>query len=641
MRPFITKCGVFVLLAFFSTACIGDLFSNSSNKPLNIGCYNNDSLLLAELIKKYALKETLINDLDKSTEEKIIKSLLDGSLDLFVGRLNIPEEYSEQIESDLAAKDALVIVVNKTNKVDNITKEQLRKIFKREINNWKTLQGANEPILIVDREESSVERQTIYHELFENGGRSISPSITVSNLSEVNSAITKYPNALSYVSFANMDSSQKAVLVDNIPANRENISEGYFPLTRELRVYFNPEKLKANKKYESVQKFLGFLYTKGQEVTAQVGYMPLTATEIELIHLEADPMYIGVAAPLEGPYGDLGRSIVNAAKLAVEEANKLTVEGRPIALMVCNDKGTVKGAITCANKFTKAKVYGVIGHLTSKDSIEASKIYAEKHIVQITPSATHPWFTERPGARGYVFRTVGRDDQQARLISDLIISLPNKVHPIKVNVFNNGTIYGSTLSTLIERELAKSPAVKFLGINSVVQDSAQYHKEVQPLKCDVLVFIGEPGDAAQIVKELALNGKQGITFIGADGIFSQAFIDSAGERAEGAYVTGSAFSSNEAVDEFNMKFKERFQANSSPFAMNSYDATNILINAIRASVEHSCTVNEEVAKAHYEGVTGLISFNSIGDTIQPRMAIYQVVNGEFVKHDKFSYSENR
>jgi branched-chain amino acid transport system substrate-binding protein len=639
LKQFLLKFSI--LLALISTACANPFINHPKLKPLNIAFYKNELNLVNKLVKQYNHKQVLISNLSKADEAKIISSLIDGSMDLFIGNLNLPKEASSSIESEIIAKDALVIVTSKDNPVNNIPKAQLRKILSKEIKNWKELHGKNEPILVVDRETNSIEKETIYAELFDNGESISNTNIMVSNIEEVKSTINKFPNAISYVSFSNLDPSLKAVHIDNIPANRENIKEGYFPLTREIRIYYNRSKLKSSQKLESLESLLDFIYSKGQETVSKAGYMPLSSAEIELIQLKTDPIYIGVAVPLEEPYIDLGHSIVNAAKLAIEESNlQGNIGGRPLALIVCNDKATLKDAINCANKFVDAKVSGVIGHLTSQSSIEASKIYAEHHIVQISPASTHPWFTERPGARGYVFRTAGRDDLQAQLISDLITGL-KKVHPIKVTIFNNGTIYGSTLSTLVENELSKTDTVKVVGSKSLVQDASQYHKEVTALNCDVLVFIGEYGDAAQIVKELALSAKPNITFIGADGIFSQGYIESAGLRAEGTYVTGSALdSSPELIEEWGEKFKTRFKTEASPFAMNSYDSTQILIEAIKASVANKTSINEEVAKTHYQGVTGLISFNSIGDTIQPRMSIYKVSKGQFVKHEKFAYSEN-
>ncbi len=634
MKRFLPKLTIIIVLIVISTACANHLINHPKLKPLNIAFDKDELLLVNNLIKQYKHKQNLITNLSKSDETKIISSLTDGSLDIFIGNLDLPKEASAQIESEIMAKDALIIVTGKDNPINNISKTQLRKILSKEIKNWKELHGKNEPILIVDREVNSIERQTIYNELFEDGGKVSSDNIMVNDIDEIKSAILKYPNAISYLSLSNLDSSIKAITVDNIPATKANIDEGYFPLTRDIIIYYNPKKLKAAKKNESNIEFLHFIYGIGQEYITQTGYMPLTSAEIELIKLKTDPIYIGVAVSLNEPYTDLGKPIVNAAKLAIDEANEeADIKSRSLVLIVCNDKANINEAINCANKFTKAKVAGVIGHLTSKTSIEASKIYAKHHIVQISPTATNPWLTERPGANGYVFRTAGRDDLQAQLIGNLIITM-KKPHPIKVSIWNNGTFYGSTLSKLIENVLDESDQVKIVENKALIADTSQYDKQVTTLNSDVLVFIGEYGDAAQIVKELALQAKRNITFIGADGVFTQSFIDSAGLRAEGTYVTGNTLDGNKnIINEFKKKFKNHFQTEAFPIAMNSYDSTWILIEAIKASIANQTSINEEVAKTHYQGITGFINFDSIGDTIQPRMSIYKVSKGQFVKYE--------
>jgi branched-chain amino acid transport system substrate-binding protein len=287
--------------------------------------------------------------------------------------------------------------------------------------------------------------------------------------------------------------------------------------------------------------------------------------------------------------------------------------------------------VICANKFVENEVVGVIGHLTSQASIEASKIYVKNKIVQISPASTHPWFTERPGARGYVYRTIARDDKQAELITNLLDDL-ELARPIKVTIFNNGTIYGSTLSTLIENSILKRAKDKVLDIVSLEQEAGQYHKEIETLKSQVLIFVGEYGDGAKVLKELALSDKKEIKFIGADGVFSPSFIEEAGLRAEGAYVPGSTWGQNsKATRDFEVLFEQRYKTPVSAFAMNSYDATNILLEALKSSYVNKTSLQEEMQKTKYEGVTGSISFNQLGDPEQERMCIYKVVGAKFIK----------
>ena len=64
-----------------------------------------------------------------------------------------------------------------------------------------------------------------------------------------------------------------------------------------------------------------------------------------------------------------------------------------------------------AQKLVDDKVVAVIGHLNSGTSIPASKIYSDAGIVQISPSATNPTYTQQGFKTTY--RVVATDAQQA------------------------------------------------------------------------------------------------------------------------------------------------------------------------------------------------------------------------------------
>lgn len=604
---------------------MNNFISDGDFKMLTVASLHSEASLLEQLREKYGKKKLEISN-QKFNKERAKAALLDGSIDIFIGELDEDKDITEEI----IAKDPLVIVTNTFNKVNNLSKQDLSKILSRELNNWQSLNGKNEPILVVDRDILNPEYIALYQGLL--GANSQHSNITVNDTVEVKAAIQKFANAISYMSFRDLDQSVKAISVDTLPPSETNINQGYYPLSRSIKLYYNQSKIKAALKKSSLKKFQAFIYNRGQELISELDYMPLTAAERELVKVDSDPVYIGIAVPLEGTYLELAKSIVNAARLAVEDINEQDgINSRPVELIVCNDKANVASAIECANKFVASEVLGVIGHLTSQASIEASKIYVKHKIIQISPASTHPWFTERPGARGYTYRTIARDDKQAELITNLLDSLGLE-HPLKVSVFNNGTIYGSTLATLIENAILKKGQDKIVGLKAFEQNAGQYHKEIEGLETNVIIFIGEYGDAAQIVKELALNAKQNIKFIGADGVFSPSFIEEAGLRAEGAYVTGSTLGEDpKIVTEFEKRFNAKYKIPISAFAMNSYDATNILLNAIRASYKNNTTIVEEMNKTKHHGITGKISFNSLGDPNEERMNIYKVIDGKFVR----------
>lgn len=626
MNKFSYKFISLILTLCLATACVNKFIPNNKFKELNIASLKTETTLLNAITNQYGKHKLKISS-QQMNQARAKAALLDGSIDIFIGDL----VESPGIGSEIIAKDPLVIVTNLENKINNLNRIDLQKIFAREVNNWKPWTGKDQPILLVDQDLTNPDYTALYSKLF--GGKLIpAPVRVVTGAEEVRLAVSKFNNAISYLSFRDLDETIKAINIDNLPASKTNIDEGYYPLFREVRLYYNPSKIKVAKKKRSLKKFMSYIYNRGQDLVISNNYMPLTAAERELIKIDSDPIYIGIAVPLEVPYLELAKSVVDAAKLAIEDINEEDgINSRPVELIVCNDKASAATAIECANKFVASEVMGVIGHMTSQASIEASKIYVEHGIVQISPASTHPWFTERPGARGYVYRTIARDDKQAELMVALLDQLGLEA-PIKVSVFNNGTIYGSTLATLIENVIIKQGKHKLLEIKALEQAAGQYHKEIEALESQVLIFIGEYGDAAQIVKELALNAKQDIKFIGADGVFSPGFIKEAGLRSEDTYVTGSSLGVDSSLtDEFVNRFENTYKVTASAFAMNSYDATNILLEAIEASIVNKTLVKDQMHKTKHLGITGKISFNALGDPNEERMCIYRVISGKFIK----------
>lgn len=55
----------------------------------------------------------------------------------------------------VVALDEISIVVHPTNKIKNITKEQLLAIFQVKIRNWKEIDGWYAPIIVISGEEGS------------------------------------------------------------------------------------------------------------------------------------------------------------------------------------------------------------------------------------------------------------------------------------------------------------------------------------------------------------------------------------------------------------------------------------------------------------------------------------------------------
>src|SRR2546423_2786190 len=117
------------------------------------------------------------------------------------------------------------------------------------------------------------------------------------------------------------------------------------------------------------------------------------------------------------------------------------VNGKKLALEVGDDACDPKQARAIGEKFAGMRVPFVAGHYCSSSSIPASEAYAEGNVLQITPAATNPTFTDR--GLWNTFRVCGRDDQQGAVAGAYIL----KNYPGKnVAILHDKSTYGKGLA---------------------------------------------------------------------------------------------------------------------------------------------------------------------------------------------------
>ena len=131
------------------------------------------------------------------------------------------------------AVDGIAIIVNPQNTVNNLTLNQTRDIFTGNITNWNQVGGSNAKINVVNREEGSGTRDGI-QKIVLKGGNFGSGGITQSSTGAVRSYVAGDPNAIGYISFAEVDNSVKALSIDGVAPTYDTIANGTYPIQRDL-----------------------------------------------------------------------------------------------------------------------------------------------------------------------------------------------------------------------------------------------------------------------------------------------------------------------------------------------------------------------------------------------------------------------
>src|SRR5512140_2928485 len=136
-----------------------------------------------------------------------------------------------------------------------------------------------------------------------------------------------------------------------------------------------------------------------------------------------DALKIGVLAPLSGPYAAGGTSFVQAATLAVEQANtEGGVFGQGVTIVVGDTQGRVDVAKAEALRLvSREKVSALVGAYLSEETVGVMEVAAAQRMVLLVPVAATAEITDKvreESARyGYVFRVGYSLPQWAEMIA--------------------------------------------------------------------------------------------------------------------------------------------------------------------------------------------------------------------------------
>lgn len=306
------------------------------------------------------------------------------------------------------------------------------------------------------------------------------------------------------------------------------------------------------------------------------------------------------------------------------------INGEQIKLEVGDDVSDPKQGISVANKFVGDGVKFVVGHFNSGVSIPASEVYAENGIVEVTPAATNPQFTER--GLWNVFRTCGRDDQQGSIAGAYLAA---NFKDAKIAVVHDKTTYGQGLADETKKAMnAKGVTeVMYEGINVGDKDFSALIAKMKEAGVSIIYWGGLHTEAGLIIRQAADQGLKA-TLVSGDGIVSNELASIAGDAVAGTLNT---FGPDPRLIPANKELVEKFRAQGfepEAYTLYSYAAVQAIAEAATAAKSND---PQAVAKALHENgpfktVLGDLSYDAKGDPTLPGYVMYEWKKGDDGKY---------
>nr|WP_212942571.1 phosphate ABC transporter substrate-binding protein [Paenibacillus antibioticophila] len=197
-----------------------------------------------------------------------------GNSDVFAEEKLEAGPAAELVDHQVAVV-AMAAVVNPAVGVDNLTKDQLVKIFSGEVKNWSEVGGADQAIQIVNRPSSSGTRATFEKYALGTKTEDLEGSIQEDSSGTVKKLVAETPGAIGYLALSYLDDSVKTVKYEGVEANEENVTNGSYLVWAYEHMYTKGEPTGA------VKAFLDFMVSEAvHEDIVELGYIPISKMQV-------------------------------------------------------------------------------------------------------------------------------------------------------------------------------------------------------------------------------------------------------------------------------------------------------------------------------------------------------------------------
>lgn len=368
--------------------------------------------------------------------------------------------------------------------------------------------------------------------------------------------------------------------------------------------------------------------------------------------VKASQYVIAALLPTSGRMSAFGTESLNGIRLALEKG-KETLGLTSVGLMVKDSHAADKAALRAelSELVAEYRPLAVIGPMFSRELQAVAGIAEATEIPFITPSAP---VTDVRRLGTYLFSTALTSSQQVRRLADYAMG---RLGHRRFCVLYPDNAYGQELTRLFVQEVRQRGG-EMIAVESYAESETDFGQQIKRLKTEDLKHHGTatttptskggtritytPGfdavflpssyaQAALIAPQLLFYDVK-VLLLGSNAWHSPDLLRM-GER----WMEGSVFadgllpdSQDPVVRDFVERYRRRFQTNPSLFSAQAYDATRLVLEAIRKGANSGRGVRDQFLKLQdLPSLGGPASFGP-GGTLDRRVFLIQVKHGKFV-----------
>jgi len=218
-----------------------------------------------------------------------IAALINNTVDIANASRRIKQEEIENAQANgvnpieyVIARDAIAVIVNPENPVDELTIAQISAIYSGEITNWKQVGGEDRPIVRLSRETNSGTHVYFLENVLRQGDKESkllfsTDTLLLPSSEGIIKETSQNQNAIGYDGLGYVTEEVKVVGVaadvagEFIYPSVATVNSGLYPIARELYMYTNGEP------EGELAIYMDWIFSEeAQKIVADLGFVPIS-----------------------------------------------------------------------------------------------------------------------------------------------------------------------------------------------------------------------------------------------------------------------------------------------------------------------------------------------------------------------------
>jgi len=216
-----------------------------------------------------------------------IAAMINGTVDIANASRAMKQEEIDAAQANgitpvefAVARDAIAVVINPENPVNELTLQQISDMYTGKITNWQQVGGKDRPVVLLSRESNSGTYVYFLENVIRLGKKDsdllFSPDTLLMPSSEgISVEVRQNPNTIGYDGLGYVTSDQKVVAVGKeaggpyVLPSIATVNDGSYPISRPLYMYT------AGQPSGEIEAYLDWVRGDGQALVPKLGFVPL------------------------------------------------------------------------------------------------------------------------------------------------------------------------------------------------------------------------------------------------------------------------------------------------------------------------------------------------------------------------------